>query len=145
MRRQREMKLKSKVTAIGTLACDAGWRSYHFKHPDRAPGRSMARSRPLCLAPLSCSSGRYPPGSSCQSRVGCGRDFPGGNAHSLPLGGGIVIVMWAASIVTAAAAHTLDITRYLVPATPIVALMLSLSGTELASIFVRLRRSDDTR
>ena len=24
------MKLQSKVTAIETLACDAGWRSYHF-------------------------------------------------------------------------------------------------------------------
>lgn len=55
--------------------------------------------------------------------------------------GGIVIVMWAASIVTSAAAHTLDISRYLVPATPIVALMLSLSGAELAETAARLRRT----
>lgn len=40
--------------------------------------------------------------------------------------GGIVIAMWAASIATAAAAHTLDVWRYLVPAVPMVGLMLSL-------------------
>src|SRR4029077_11507020 len=39
---------------------------------------------------------------------------------------GIVIVMWTASIVPAAAAHTLDVWRYLIPAVPMVALMLSL-------------------
>ena len=59
--------------------------------------------------------------------------------------GGIVIVMWAASIVTAAAAHTLDVSRYLVPATPIVALMLSLFLTELASMFAPVRSSDEAR
>jgi hypothetical protein len=46
--------------------------------------------------------------------------------------GGIVIVMWAASIATAAGAHTLDVWRYLVPALPMVGLMLSLFAAELA-------------
>jgi len=54
---------------------------------------------------------------------------------------GIVIAMWAASIVTAAAAHTLDISRYLIPAVPIVGLMLSLFAVELAETIVCLRRS----
>jgi hypothetical protein len=45
---------------------------------------------------------------------------------------GILIVMWAASIVPAAAAHTLDILRYLIPAVPIVGLTLSLFAVELA-------------
>ncbi len=45
---------------------------------------------------------------------------------------GVVIVMWAASIATAAGAHTFDVLRYLVPAVPIVGLMLSLSLVELA-------------
>ena len=45
---------------------------------------------------------------------------------------GIVIVMWTASIVPAAAAHTLDVWRYLVPAVPMVGLMLSLFVFELA-------------
>jgi hypothetical protein len=44
----------------------------------------------------------------------------------------IVIVMWAASIVTAAGAHTLDVWRYLIPAVPMVGLMLSLFAVELA-------------
>lgn len=45
---------------------------------------------------------------------------------------GIVIMMWAASIATTAAAHTLDVWRYLVPAVPMVGLMLSLFAAELA-------------
>jgi hypothetical protein len=45
---------------------------------------------------------------------------------------GIVIVMWAASIATAAGAHTLDVWRYLIPAVPMVGLMLSLFAIELA-------------
>ena len=53
---------------------------------------------------------------------------------------GIVIVMWAASIVTAAAVHTLDITRYLVPAVPMVGIMLSLFASELAGTIAGLRR-----
>ena len=53
---------------------------------------------------------------------------------------GIVIAMWAASIVTAAAAHTLDISRYLIPAVPIVGLMLSLFAVELAETILSLRR-----
>jgi hypothetical protein len=55
--------------------------------------------------------------------------------------GGIVIVMWAASIATAAAAHTLDIWRYLVPAVPMVGLMLSLFAVELADTIASLRKS----
>jgi hypothetical protein len=49
---------------------------------------------------------------------------------------GIVIVMWAASIVPAAGAHTLDILRYLVPAVPMVGLMLSLFVVELTEAIV---------
>ena len=46
--------------------------------------------------------------------------------------GGLIVVLWLASILTSAAAHTLDIWRYLVPSTPMVVLMLSLSGVEFA-------------
>jgi hypothetical protein len=53
---------------------------------------------------------------------------------------GIVIVMWAASIVTAAGAHTLDVWRYLVPAVPMVGLMLSLFAVELAETIAGRRR-----
>jgi hypothetical protein len=53
---------------------------------------------------------------------------------------GIVIMMWAASIVTAAGAHTLDVWRYLVPAVPMVGLMLSLFAVELAETIACLRR-----
>jgi hypothetical protein len=49
---------------------------------------------------------------------------------------GIVIVMWAASIATAAGAHTLDVWRYLIPAVPMVGLMLSLFAVELAETTV---------
>jgi len=56
-------------------------------------------------------------------------------------GAGIVIVMWAASIVTAASAHTLDIWRYLIPAVPMVGLMLSLSAVELAQTLACQRRN----
>ena len=48
---------------------------------------------------------------------------------------GIVIAMWAASIATAAAAHTLDVWRYLIPAVPMVGLTLSLFAVELADVF----------
>ena len=44
---------------------------------------------------------------------------------------GIVIVMWAASIATAAGVHTLDVSRYLIPSVPMVGLMLSLFAAEL--------------
>ena len=53
---------------------------------------------------------------------------------------GIVIVMWTASIVTAAGVHTLDVARYLVPAVAMVAMMLSLFAVELAETTARLRR-----
>ena len=49
---------------------------------------------------------------------------------------GIVIVMWAASIATAAGAHTLDVWRYLIPAVPMVGLMLSLFAVELFETIV---------
>jgi hypothetical protein len=54
---------------------------------------------------------------------------------------GIVIAMWAASIVTAAGAHTLDVARYLVPAVPMVGIVLSLFAVELAETITSLRRS----
>ena len=53
---------------------------------------------------------------------------------------GIVILMWAASIVTAAGAHTLDVWRYLVPAVPMVGLLLSLFAVELVETIACLRR-----
>jgi hypothetical protein len=53
---------------------------------------------------------------------------------------GIVLVMWAASIVPAAGAHTLDVWRYLIPAVPMVGLMLSLFAVELAKTIACLRR-----
>jgi hypothetical protein len=52
---------------------------------------------------------------------------------------GIVIAMWAASIATAAAVHTLDVARYLVPAVPMVGIMLSLFAVEMTETIARLR------
>jgi hypothetical protein len=52
---------------------------------------------------------------------------------------GIVLVMWTASIATAAAAHTLDVWRYLIPAVPMVGIMLSLFAVELAETIACLR------
>jgi hypothetical protein len=52
---------------------------------------------------------------------------------------GIVIAMWAASIMSVAGVHTLDITRYLVPAVPMVGIMLSLFAAELAGTIACLR------
>jgi hypothetical protein len=53
--------------------------------------------------------------------------------------GGVVMVMWAASIVIAAGVHTLDVWRYLIPAVPMVGLMLSLFAVELAETIACLR------
>jgi len=53
---------------------------------------------------------------------------------------GIVIVLWAASILPTAAAHTLDIWAYLAPATPMVSLLLSMVCAELAVTVVTYRR-----
>jgi hypothetical protein len=53
---------------------------------------------------------------------------------------GIVIAMWAASIATAAGAHTLDVWRYLVPAVPMVGLILSLFAVELTEAIACRRR-----
>jgi hypothetical protein len=68
--------------------------------------------------------------------IGCGilwiLAVASGRYATFSVRGGILIVLWLASILTSAAAHTLDIWRYLVPSTPMVALMLSLSGVELA-------------
>ena len=58
---------------------------------------------------------------------------------------GIVIVMWAASIMTAAGVHTLDVWRYLVPAVPMVGIMLSLFAVELAETIGCLRSADRTQ
>lgn len=52
----------------------------------------------------------------------------------------IVIVMWATSIASAAGAHTLDVWRYLIPAVPMVGLMLSLFAVELAETIAWLWR-----
>jgi hypothetical protein len=46
---------------------------------------------------------------------------------------GLVIALWGMSILPSAAAHTLDVWRYLVPSTPMVSLLLSLVGVELAN------------
>jgi hypothetical protein len=56
---------------------------------------------------------------------------------------GIVIAMWSASIVTAAGAHTLDVLRYLIPAVPMVGLLLSLFAIELAEMIACLRMGKD--
>jgi hypothetical protein len=53
---------------------------------------------------------------------------------------GIVIVIWAAAIAPAAGAHTLDVLRYLVPAVPMVGLLLSLWAVELTETIAGLRR-----
>jgi hypothetical protein len=53
---------------------------------------------------------------------------------------GTVIVMWAASIATAAAVHTLDVARYLVPAVPMVGIMLSLFAVELTETIAGPRK-----
>jgi hypothetical protein len=66
---------------------------------------------------------------------------------------GIVIAMWAASIIPAAATHTLDVLRYLIPAVPMVGLTLALFAVELAETImadhlaptIRRRRRDDGR
>ena len=50
------------------------------------------------------------------------------------------MVMWAASIATAAGVHTLDVWRYLIPAVPMVGLMLSLCAVELAETIACQRR-----
>jgi hypothetical protein len=52
----------------------------------------------------------------------------------------IVIAMWAASIATVAGAHTFDVLRYLVPAVPMVGLMLSLFVVELTEAIAGMRR-----
>jgi hypothetical protein len=53
---------------------------------------------------------------------------------------GIVILMWTASILPAAAAHTFDVLRYLIPAVPMVGLTLSLFVVELAETIACPRR-----
>jgi len=61
--------------------------------------------------------------------------------HGFVKRAGIVIAIWAASIATAAAAHTLDVWRYLIPAVPMVGLMLSLFAAEMAETIAGTRRS----
>jgi hypothetical protein len=60
--------------------------------------------------------------------------------HGFVKRAGIVIAIWAASIATAAAAHTLDVWRYLIPAVPMVGLMLSLFAAEMAETIAGARR-----
>jgi hypothetical protein len=76
--------------------------------------------------------------------IGCGILWilaaASGRYPAFSVRGGILIVLWLASILTSAAAHTLDIWRYLVPSTPMVALMLSLSGVALAKAIGGHRR-----
>jgi hypothetical protein len=55
------------------------------------------------------------------------------------------MAMWTASIIPAAAAHTLDVLRYLIPAVPMVGLMLSLFVTELRETIAGLRRGGPVR
>jgi hypothetical protein len=58
---------------------------------------------------------------------------------------GMVIVLWVASILPTAAAHTLDVWRYLVPSTPMVALLLSMVFVELPetiTAYIILRREE---
>ncbi|WP_027579310.1 hypothetical protein [Bradyrhizobium sp. Ai1a-2] len=59
--------------------------------------------------------------------------------------GGIVVVMWAASIAAAAGAHTLDVSRYLIPGVPMVGLMLSLFAVELAETIKADRAASKSR
>jgi hypothetical protein len=58
---------------------------------------------------------------------------------------GIVIAMWAASIATAAGAHTLDVSRYLIPGVPMVGLMLSLFAVELTEMIEACRAASKSR
>jgi hypothetical protein len=46
---------------------------------------------------------------------------------------GILIVLWVASVLPSACAHTLDIWRYLVPAAPMVSLLISMVCVEMAT------------
>jgi hypothetical protein len=47
---------------------------------------------------------------------------------------GVIIGLWVASILSSAAAHTVDVVRYLVPATPMLSLLLAMLSAELAKI-----------
>ena len=58
---------------------------------------------------------------------------------------GVVIAMWAASILSVAAVHTLDIARYLVPAVPMAGIMLSLFAVELAETIAHLQGGASSR
>jgi hypothetical protein len=53
---------------------------------------------------------------------------------------GVLIAVWLLAIVSSAAAHTLDVRRYLVPATPMVALLLAIVLAELGHLVVSGRR-----
>jgi hypothetical protein len=67
-----------------------------------------------------------------------------GRRPSFSARAGIVIVIWVASTLSSAAAHTFDIARYLVPATPMVALLLSIVSAELVQFMVTYTRSAET-
>jgi hypothetical protein len=70
-----------------------------------------------------------------------GEPIPLGLLSDLPrISTYLLQVMWVASIATAAAAHTLDVWRYLIPSVPMVGLTLSLLVAELADAVVPRRR-----
>ena len=54
---------------------------------------------------------------------------------------GIVIVLWVVSVLPTASAITFDDWRYLVPATPMVALFLSMVFVELPETFAAYQRT----
>ena len=64
----------------------------------------------------------------------------GGQQQQFVIQAGVLLSLWAASTFPSAAVHTLDIKRYLIPATPIVALLLSLTLIELVEMLARQRK-----
>lgn len=53
---------------------------------------------------------------------------------------GIIILLWVVSVLPAALAHTLDLWRYLIPSTPMVALLLSMVCAELPGTFMHISK-----
>jgi hypothetical protein len=64
-----------------------------------------------------------------------------GRQPTFSLRAGIVIVLWVASILPTAASITLDMWRYLVPSTPMVALLLSMVFVQLPETLAAYRRT----
>jgi hypothetical protein len=59
-----------------------------------------------------------------------------GRRSDFSMRAGILIVLWVASVLPTASTHTLDIWRYLVPATPMVSLLISMVCVEMATTIV---------